>query len=136
MVVLIGEPSKSTPLFRLSELSKDSVRSAQSGIARQHQRRLTAEVVELVQVYRAGSSMHELAVQFGVHRTTVAACLRRLAIPLRRQGLYGDDLAEAIKLYQDGWSLARLGDKFGCDAETVRQALKRRGVDRHGPHER
>lgn len=72
--------------------------------------------------------MHELAAQFGVHRTTVAASLRKLSIPLRRQGLHGADLADATRLYGEGWSLARLGEQFKCDAETVRQSLKRAGV--------
>lgn len=90
----------------------------------------------MAQAYQAGSTMHELAAQFGVHRTTVATWLRKLGIPLRRQGLYGADLVEAIRLYGEGWSLARLGERFGCDAETVRQALKRAGVRRRGQHKR
>lgn len=111
--------------------------SAPSLGPRQVQHRLSAaEAVALARAYQAGATMYELAVQFGVHRTTVATTLRKLGIPLRRQGLHGTELQDAIGLYGDGWSLARLGERFGCDAETVRQALKRSGVHRRGAHER
>jgi lambda repressor-like predicted transcriptional regulator len=80
--------------------------------------------------------MKELAQQFGVHRTTVAGCLRKLGIPLRRQGLSPTELDQAAALYRQGWSLVRLGEKLGCDAETVRQRFKQVGVVRRGPHER
>jgi hypothetical protein len=80
--------------------------------------------------------MKQLAVQFGVHRTTAAGWLRKLGIPLRRQGLSEDELDQAVQLYQHGWSLVRLGTKFQCDAETIRQGLIRRHIPRCYPHER
>lgn len=57
-------------------------------VQRQIQRRLSpAERVALVSAYQAGSTMHELAQQFGVHDITVSKCLHGLAVPLRRQSL-------------------------------------------------
>ena len=42
--------------------------------------------------------MDDLAEEFTVHRVTIAARLRRLAVPLRRQGIPDDDLEEAVRL--------------------------------------
>lgn len=98
-------------------------------VTRQQQRRLTAaEQVEVAQRYQAGAQMKDLAVDFGTHRTTIAQCLRRLAVPIRRQGLQIEDVPEAARLYLDGWSLSRLGEKFGCDHSDVRNKLVAHGV--------
>jgi hypothetical protein len=57
-------------------------------------RRLTAvEQVQVAQQYLDGAQMWELAVQLGVHRTTISNCLKRVAIPLRSPGLQPADLA-------------------------------------------
>ena len=80
--------------------------------------------------------MDELAVVFGVHRTSVAACLRRMDVQLRGQGLNDEQLREAKKLYGQGWSLARLGERYECHTTTVHQAFAREGVPRRRPRER
>lgn len=106
-------------------------------VQRQQQHRLTAaEAVAVARAYQAGKNMKQVAQQFGVHRTTVAGCLRKLGVPLRRQGLAPVELEQAAALYRQGWSLVRLGEKFDCDAETVRQRFKQAGVVRRKPHER
>jgi Helix-turn-helix domain len=84
---------------------------------RQHQRRLNpAEAVALVQDYRNGATINDLAERYGIHRTTASGWIRRLAIPPHGRGLDPENLPEATSLYQAGWSLAKLGDHFGCDA--------------------
>src|SRR4051794_38221271 len=85
---------------------------------RQAQRRLTVEQVEqLVADYQAGADMKQLASSWGLHRTTVAAQLRRAGVELRRQGIPEDQLADAIRLYGEGWSLQRLAERYACDDE-------------------
>jgi hypothetical protein len=59
-----GALSKSTPLSRLPELSKDSLRTLHRGGPAAATSTSSAEVVEHVKVYRDGSSMREPAVQF------------------------------------------------------------------------
>lgn len=104
---------------------------------RQRPRQLAAEqIVELVRQYLAGSDMHELAAQWDLHRTTVAAHLRRAGVELRRQGLSDGQLVEGGQLYSQGWSLQRLADRYSCDAETIRQQLKAVGVIMRKPWER
>lgn len=52
------------------------------------QRRLTpGQAVQLVAEYQDGASMKDLAAKWQLHRTTVAACLRRADVELRRQGV-------------------------------------------------
>ncbi|MEX5718209.1 hypothetical protein [Geodermatophilus maliterrae] len=104
---------------------------------RQTQRRLTPEQAErLVAEYQAGKDIKALAVRWGMHRTTVAAQLRRAGVALRRQGVPTDRLDEAVQLYGAGWSCQRLAERYGCDDETVRQALKRVGIRLRAPWER
>jgi DNA-directed RNA polymerase specialized sigma24 family protein len=94
-----------------------------------HLRRLVpAEEDALIENYRAGTDMGDVATKFGIHRTTVASILRRHQVPLRRQGLSVDQVALGSRLYGEGLSLVRVAERFGCDAETVRQAFIRAGV--------
>jgi DNA-directed RNA polymerase specialized sigma24 family protein len=80
--------------------------------------------------------MVALADRFGLHRTTVAAQLRRAGVKLRRQGVPDDQVQDAIHLYDRGWSCRRLAAHYGCNDETVRQTLKRAGVTLRRPWER
>jgi hypothetical protein len=105
--------------------------------ARQRQHRLTsAEMVAVARAYGAGVSMKQLAIDFRVHRTTIAGCLKKLGIPIRVLGLPAELEEQMINFYQAGWSLMRLGAHYDCDAETIRQVLIRKGVPRRGACER
>jgi uncharacterized protein (DUF433 family) len=104
---------------------------------RQVQRRLAPEQVErLVAEYENGADMKTLAAHWGLHRTTVAAQLRRAGVELRRQGIPDHRLYEAIRLYGQGWSCQHLAERYRCDDETLRQALRRAGVVLRAPWER
>lgn len=104
---------------------------------RQIQRRLTAEQGDqLLSEYRAGASMKDLANQWRLHRTTVAAHLRQAGVALRRRGVPDAQLSEAVRLYSEGGSCQRLAERYHCDDETVRQALKGAGVRLRQPWER
>jgi lambda repressor-like predicted transcriptional regulator len=95
---------------------------------RQQQKRLTpAELVQMIQLYRDGTQVRDLASQFGVHRHTISQRLTRMGVPLRRHGLRDEDADEAAQLYAEGWSLVRLGEKYDCDHSSVRNTLLRHG---------
>lgn len=136
--VLTGPRSRLRSLASLQAPDCERTPVRRPNLPERHvQRRLTeAEIVALALAYRSGRDMDELAAEFKVHRVTVAGQLRRLAVPLRRQGITDDNLPEATRLYREGWSLARLGEKYGCHAETVRQALLRTGITLRAPWER
>lgn len=73
--------------------------------------------------YQRGAEIGELAARFRVHKHTITRCLKRMGVPLQRQGLRD----EAAQLYTDGWSLVGLGEKYGCTYSSVKNALLRHG---------
>ena len=96
---------------------------------RQAQRRLTTQQVEqLVAANQAGASVRELAAKWRLHRTTVAAQLRRAGVKLRYHGISADRIDDVVRLYGEGWSCQRLAERYKCDNETVRQALTHAGL--------
>jgi DNA-directed RNA polymerase specialized sigma24 family protein len=55
-------------------------------VSRQTQIRLDPhQATALATAYHEGQTIKDLAQQYGVHRTTVSAILRRIKAPLRRQ---------------------------------------------------
>jgi lambda repressor-like predicted transcriptional regulator len=102
-----------------------------------HASRLTdADVTQLADSYRSGTSAKVLATRFGMHRHTVAEVLRRAGVERRTRGLTSAQVAHASRLYRDGWSLAKLGDDLGVTANTVRRYLLLAGVVMRPPNER
>nr|WP_206785467.1 helix-turn-helix domain containing protein [Amycolatopsis sp. MtRt-6] len=83
---------------------------------------------QLIAAYQAGSTVYQLAAQFGIERRTVSTILHRRQVPMRRRGLTDDQVEDADRLYQQGWSLARIGDRMDVTADTVRKRLLERGV--------
>jgi transposase len=86
------------------------------------------EIRKLIKAYKHQDSVTELAKQFGIHRLTVTALLRRHGVEQRPVGLTPTEIPEAASLYGQGWSLVRLGEAFGVDASTVWRALRAAGV--------
>ncbi|WP_157227323.1 hypothetical protein [Nocardia asiatica] len=88
------------------------------------------EVAALVERYRHGASMMELAAEYRLHRNTVEAHLRRAGVAKRPMVKMTESLVErATRLYvEESWTTARIGKEFGVDASTVAKALKRAGV--------
>lgn len=133
MVEVLGRYSKQIPNLEkfqaLLELVPSGVPPAPRK-ARQAQRRLReAQVKELVADYLAGSTVYELADQFGVHRHTVSGILERRGVSRRYQKLSPEQLDLACTLYRGGLSLTKVGRQLGRPAETVRQALMKAGVE-------
>ena len=97
-VVLTGPRSRLRSPYSLEEARPAvAVARTASPALRQRQRRLNNhEVVVLVQQYRAGHDMADLAASFGIHRVTVARQLRKMATPLRGQGLSPEQLAKPL----------------------------------------
>jgi AraC-like DNA-binding protein len=97
---------------------------------RQAQRRLARPEIEaLVDQYRGGTQeLQELAAEFGVHRTTVAAHLDRAGVTVRRKALTAAQIDEATRLYESGWSLARIGRHLGVYPTSVYYRLRQAGV--------
>ncbi len=87
------------------------------------------EVMELVESYRRGAAVLELARRFGVHRHTVDRHLQRAGIVKRPMVRMGPELfAKAIELYEQGLSVAKVGKTLGVSASTVYSTFAREGV--------
>jgi hypothetical protein len=84
---------------------------------------------KLLEAYRAGSSVYELAAQFGVTRQTAAAILERHGIKRRYKLLSAVDIESAKKLYETGASYATIGEFLKVNPSTVRKSLLGAGVE-------
>lgn len=80
------------------------------------------QIAALVEAYRSGKTVKELASEFGIHRTTVSSHLNEHGVPVRRGGLDQERAAEAVRLYDEGWSSGRLGERLGVSADTCSQS--------------
>jgi hypothetical protein len=138
LVRLYSNPEVESDHLRRVRSTASSPRPANgSRQPRQHQRRLSmTEVTELINAYEQEVSVKDLAQQFGIHRLTVTALLRRHGVELRRAGLAPEDIQAAASLYGRGWSCARLGAMFGVDSTTVWRALQADGVLMRPPNQR
>lgn len=76
------------------------------------------------------ATISQLAADFGVHRTTVAAHLDRHQIPRHHEETAWDVdiLNEAAEMYASGRSLAAVASQFGVDAQTVANRFRRAGI--------
>ncbi|WP_314451034.1 hypothetical protein [uncultured Microbacterium sp.] len=70
----------------------------------------------------------DLAVEFGVAKTTILAILREANVVRRRQSLTREQVAEATLLYESGKSLSQVAAKMALKQDTIRLALKAAGV--------
>lgn len=92
------------------------------------------ELVELVEAYRRGAGMNELARRYGVHRHTVDRHLERAGVTKRRMTkMTPARVGQAKELYAQGLSTNDIGKKMGVSGSTVWKALKRAGVRMRGP---
>ena len=100
------------------------------------QHRLTKQQTEaLVNLYRQGIKVMDLAAMFHVHRATVLKIAQRHKLPQHRLKLTPDKVEQAAQLYRSGKSLSTIGAELGVHASTVHAALLKVGVtmrDSHG----
>lgn len=132
MVDLLGCYSNSPHLLEtLSSLLDlpDAIGRGPLSARRQHQMRLNKVYqTQLVEAYRAGSSVYKLVAQFGVTRQTAAAILGRHGIKRRYNVLSPEMIELATTQYGSGESLATIGVSLRVDPGTVRKALLKSGV--------
>ena len=117
--------------IRPSDDHADGRREEKGRLSNPPQRRLSrADIDDLLDAYRAGVSINQLAVEFGIHRSTVAGHLDRHCVPRHSEQTAWDydTLREAAELYATGLSLADVAHEFGVDAQTVANRFRRAGV--------
>lgn len=129
----IGGPREGARIVR-NEDSEESIERPQEEegrLSNPPQRRLSpTDLDNLLDAYRAGATINQLAVEFGIHRTTVAGHLDRHGVPRHSELTAWDDdiLGRAAELYATGSSLANVAHQFGIDAQTVANRFRRAGI--------
>lgn len=120
-----------TTRIRPSDDHAEGPRDEKGRLSNPPQRRLSpADIDHLVDAYQAGATISQLAVEFGIHRTTVAGQLDRHGVPRHSEQTAWDDelLKQAAGLYATGLSLADVAERFGIDTQTVANRFRRAGV--------
>ena len=114
-----------------SEDPGEGPREEKGRLSNPTQRRLSpTDIDDLIAAYQVGATISQLAAEFDVHRTTVAAHLDRLGVPRHHeQAVWNDEtLKDAAELSASGLSLADVADRFRIDAQTVANRFRRAGV--------
>jgi len=113
----------------LRDASRHSQGAPAGRVRRKAQRRISDEQAQrITEGYAAGKTVYELAAEFGCHRVTISAVLKRQGVTLRHASPTGQQVDEMVRRYEDGSSLARVGDELGFNASTVLTHLRERGV--------
>ncbi|MBI2798367.1 hypothetical protein HYX70_03685 [Candidatus Saccharibacteria bacterium] len=130
MVVLAGQYSHPTVESILDEHPGQEALGPRR--VRQHQRRLTpAEIDLLVASYKSGSTLVQLAEEFGINRATARAHLERRGVARREtaQALTADEVKIIAEMYEQRVPTEVIAGEFGVHAATIRRALKRVSVE-------
>jgi lambda repressor-like predicted transcriptional regulator len=123
--------SVETARIRPSDDHAERPREEKGRLSNPPQRRLApTDLDDLLDAYRAGATISQLAVEFSIHRTTVASHLDRHGVPRHSELTVWDDdiLRDAAEMYATGLSLADVAHQFGVDAQTVANRFRRAGV--------
>jgi uncharacterized protein (DUF433 family) len=93
--------------------------------------RLTADDVRHVQVaYRAGASLAELQLQFGLSRGSVQRVLREAGVRRRRKSLTDTEVAGLVERYEAGLTIREIAAEQALPRTTVKDALDKAGVNK------
>ena len=94
------------------------------------------QVGRLIERYREGATVYDLAEEFRVARTTVSKHLKNAGLQLRCGPLTEDEIARAAELYRTGLSLLAVGEKLGRHPSGIWRALKAAEIPRRDFHGR
>ena len=89
----------------------------------------------LVARYEAGAPVRELAVEFGLNRTTIAKQLKAAGVTLRGGPMTPEEISTCIELYATGMSTLAVAEAIRRDKSAVWRVLKEAGLamrDRQG----
>ena len=84
-----------------------------------------AEIQAAIQKYQAGASTYELADEFGCHRSTISAVLKRNGIVVTKRKV---DIAVAIQMYESGKTTTEIAKFFDTNGSVVSKTLRASGV--------
>lgn len=97
---------------------------------RQKQKNLSSiEIQAVCKRYQSGDSVYKLAEDFGCHRSTISAVLKRNGVEVSHKASTKPELVKrVIELYAEMKTPKEVGAIVGLDCGTVRQVLKENGI--------
>jgi DNA invertase Pin-like site-specific DNA recombinase len=128
--IALAKTGATAPQKRPTTIYRKTVRK----LRQQQKRHDASEIAQLVAGYQAGSTIFELAEQFGCHHETVCRRLKTEGVQMRGRQLTPAQVDEAERLYTAGHSLASVGEQLGVWSSTIRKHLRNRGVVMRPPH--
>lgn len=122
-------PVKSEPNPDLVDLSYNT-NSTVKKLKQQQKRRFSdKEISEMIQRYRTGDNVYELAKAFGCHRSTISSVLRRNGVKVttvKSEKIF--DPVKVAELYKSGMKSKEIAEKYGVGEQTIRDSLKNQGI--------
>lgn len=85
------------------------------------------EVDQLIELYKAGERVKDLAGQYNIHRDTVSRILNSRGVVRRERGVPSERLSEVIAAYRGGASLDKIAREHGVATNTAAAALRKAG---------
>lgn len=85
-----------------------------------------AETLEVIKKYKAGVSTYNLATEFGCHRATISATLKRNGVHVTCRKV---DIPIAIKIYESGKTTTEIAKYFHTDGSVVSKTLRANSVN-------
>ena len=93
---------------------------------KQQQKSLSeTETCAVIEKYKAGASTYDLATEFGCHRATISATLKRNGIIVTCRKV---DIPIAIKMYESGKTTTEIAKYFNTDGSVVSKTLRANGI--------
>jgi DNA invertase Pin-like site-specific DNA recombinase len=86
------------------------------------------ELDDLVEAYKAGTSIRDLADEFEIDRSTILKYFQGMDIPRRYPALDPEQCEEVCRLYEGGLNSTEIGEMFEVSADTVLRTLRRNGL--------
>jgi DNA-directed RNA polymerase specialized sigma24 family protein len=83
------------------------------------------EIDDLVEAYKAGTSIKDLADQFEIDRSTVLKKVQGMGIRRRHPALDPEQCEDVCRLYDGGLNSTEIGQMLDVSADTVLRALRR-----------
>lgn len=103
---------------------KRSYEATPKQVQARHLHLTSREVQQLVERYRAGEKIKDLAASYKIHRSTATAHLRR-AGELKHRGWTEETTTEARRLRAAGLTIAEIALKLGRSRSTIQRRLSR-----------
>lgn len=82
-----------------------------------------ATLKEITARYMAGASLTELALVYGVARSSLGRHMKRQGIAIRQQGLTDDQKRDILRLRAQGLGIRTIAKQLGCAYGTTRLFL-------------